>query len=96
NLINIWKNPNDSTSKLQMGIKEFVSKEYSNCLGKEQLDTLIIDGVTITDYSIIESIETPNKWHYPENISVAYWSKKYGLIAYKYWNGDIWKRINLK
>lgn len=65
-------------------------------VGVLRTDTIVINHRLFTNYSDIP-INEDQKWQNDSNyVTDIYWINKYGIIAYKYKNGDIWKRINLK
>jgi hypothetical protein len=49
---------------------------------------------TTAPYNIITNSPNPN--YHPLDIIDIYWVNKYGILAYKLQNDDIWKRTNIK
>lgn len=94
-LISIGKNPKDSETHIHISFRAFFSNDSNGVLGIRQSDTMIIDGIRINDYSLLKYSNEFNSFKDSNDVSAIYWSRRYGLIEYKYWNGDIWKRINL-
>jgi hypothetical protein len=58
-------------------------------------DSVLIGNVLFTNY--IDFYDRNNGTNRdPHDIVEIYWTNKYGIIAYRYRNGNVWKRINLK
>lgn len=68
--------------------------EDTSKIGIFKKDTIILHSNVFTNYlDIGEDDKRPKD---STDVSNIYWAGKYGIIAYKYKNGDFWKRINLK
>jgi hypothetical protein len=63
-------------------------------IGVFKTDTIILNGKVFTNYLDIGADDKRQKDS--ADVNNIYWDNKYGIIAYKYKNGDFWKRINLK
>lgn len=75
-------------------INWFLYCDTTSAIGNVRKDTLLINGSIVTNY--INIADTSTLMHNEgTDIVNVYWVNKYGIIAYKYRNGDLWKRINL-
>jgi hypothetical protein len=70
----------------------------SDSIGVLKSDTLRVSNILFNKYRYIESrlsdLRNLDESDSLDIISI-YWTNEYGIIAYKYKNGDLWKRINL-
>jgi len=91
-------------SQVKINFKEFVYAPWvdgkladgaSNQQGVLMLDTSIINKKSITGFFDFGYARGDSTKMNSTDIAHLYWLNKYGIIAYKYQNGDLWKRINL-
>jgi len=70
----------------------------SDSIGVLKSDTLRVSNIIFNKYRYIESrLGDLRNLDESDSLDIMsiYWTNKYGIIAYKYKNGDLWKRINL-
>lgn len=95
----ISKHLSDSVKKITIDLYDFEGESFSDSIGITKLDTIKIDNIEFTKYvdiGLLDDIKYEQQGHEkPTDITHVYWLNKYGIIAYRYRNGDIWKRINL-
>jgi hypothetical protein len=88
-IITISKEPQSKKTEYTFMFKRFLASS-ENEIGKLNKDTITINSKLISDYYIIK-----NKWQ-SDSASTAieclYWTKKEGLVAYKYNNGTCWTK----
>ncbi len=85
----------DSMPIMDFGFIGFNYTFHQDSIGVLKTDTLLIDGKIFNKYRYFE-LPKDNWINNPTQIVAIWWQNKYGLIAYKWQNGDMWKRINLK
>jgi|SRR6185312_5067784 len=82
--------------ELYIGFKEFRYENLINSLSKPSAENLGIGNTNQIVYFNLKDTSTGfGREKKPTSVVEVYWSNKYGIIAYKYKNGDLWKRINL-
>jgi hypothetical protein len=95
--IRIIKSPLGNES-ISLSFKHYNYDNSLDSIDHIKGDTLIINNILFTEYDIFKlstfSDEIAN--YMGSDTMYVYWVNKYGIIAYRYGSGKLWKRINLK
>jgi hypothetical protein len=85
----------DSLTEISLDFHQFNFNFPSDSIGDLKRDSLLIGGKLFTKYRYFELPK--DHWSNDSNQVVdIYWENKYGIVAYRYQDGDYWERINLK
>gem|GEM_PF-2721044 len=88
-------NKSNGEEEVSLDFKNFYVFNRSDSIGVLKTDILEVSGIKFKNYYNI-SLDKDEKWQKDSDyVTDVYWVNKYGIIAYKYKNGDLWKRINL-
>ncbi len=94
-IISILKIPQEKKVEYAFQFKRFCSMT-SDGLGIIHTDTILINGIPISNYYILED-DNIDRDSAATDIHQMYWTQNGGLVAYKYVNGTYWvkkKRLN--